>query len=343
MHFWPPDGGMHLLRGALHERFDMILLYALDSDTTFAQGLATYLGVPLAPHENRGFEDGERKLRPLLDPRGRDAYVVHSLYGDLEKSPYDKLCQLLLFAAALREHGAARVTALTPYLAYARKDRQTQAFDPVTLRYLAQLVEAVGISQVIVLEAHNLAAFQNAFRCTTLHLEAHRAFDAVARGLVEGSGALAVASPDPGGVKRAQLWRESLEKSWQQPLGFAMVDKRRSAGVLRSENLVAGDVEGMTVLLIDDLIASGDTLRRAALALKAAGAGRILAFAAHGLFTGAAVQALEDDSIANMVVTDSVPSFRLAPDAGVRSKLICASSVSLFAQAIKASHSAWLM
>ncbi len=319
----------------------MILLYALDSDTTFAQALATYLGAPLAPHENRSFEDGERKLRPLIDPRGRDAYVLHSLYGDSEKSPYDKLCQLLLFAAALREHGAARVTAVTPYLAYARKDRQTQAFDPVTLRYIAQLVEAVGISQVIGLEVHNLAAFQNAFRCTTLHLEAHRAFDAVVRGLIDG-GALAVASPDPGGVKRAQLWREALEKSLLQPLGFAMVDKRRSAGVLSSENLVAGDVKGMTVLLIDDLIATGDTLRRAAQALKAAGAGRILAFAAHGLFMQGAAQALADDSIAYVVVSDSVPPFRLPLDAGVRAKLLCASSVPLFAQAIKASHGAWL-
>ena len=103
-----------------------------------------------------------------------------------------------------------------------------------------------------------MAAFQNAFRCMTLHLEAHRAFDQLACELV-GHGALAVASPDPGGVKRAQLWRESLEKTLLRPVGFAMVDKRRSAGVVSSENLVAGDVGGMTVLLIDDLIATGGT------------------------------------------------------------------------------------
>lgn len=81
----------------------MILLYSLDSDAAFAQALAAYLGLPLASHENRGFEDGERKLRPLRDPRGHDAYVVHSLYGDLDKSPYDKLCQLLMFIATLRD------------------------------------------------------------------------------------------------------------------------------------------------------------------------------------------------------------------------------------------------
>jgi ribose-phosphate pyrophosphokinase len=319
----------------------MMLLYALDPDATFAQGLAASLGVALAPHENRRFEDGEHKLRPLGDPRGRDAYVVCSLHGGPEDSPHDKLFRLLMFIATLREHGAGRVTAVVPYLAYARKDRQTKPFDPVTLRYVAQLFEAVGTSQLVVLEAHNVAAFQNAFRCPTLHLEAHRAFDAMVSELV-GHSTLAVASPDPGGVKRAQLWRESLEQSLKRPVGFAMVDKRRSAGVVSSENLVAGDVGGMTVLLLDDLIASGDTMRRAALALCQAGARKVVAFAAHGLFTGPAADVLENDSIAEIIITDSVPPFRLPATAPVRSKLRVASAVPLFAQAIAASHAAWV-
>src|SRR5450830_339053 len=117
-----------------------MLLYSLNSDDTFAQGLAANLGVKLAPHEIRRFEDGEHKFRPLLDPRGTDAYVIHSLHGDPENSPHDKLLGLMMFIATLREHGASRVTAVVPYLAYARKDRQTKPFDPVTLRYVAQLV-----------------------------------------------------------------------------------------------------------------------------------------------------------------------------------------------------------
>ncbi len=318
----------------------MLLLYSLDANTAFAQALAGQLDVTLAPHENRGFEDGEHKLRPLLDPRGHDAFVIHSLHGDLENSPHDKLCQLLLFIATLREHGAARVTAVVPYLAYARKDRQTKPFDPVSLRYVAQLFEAVGTAQLIVLEAHNVAALQNAFRCPTLHLEAHRAFDRLA-GELAGQGALAVASPDPGGVKRAQLWRESLQQTLARPVGFAMVDKRRSAGLVSSENLVAGAVDGMTVLLLDDLIASGDTMRRAAVALRRAGARAVVACAAHGLFTGAAQEALADGSIARIVVTDSVPPFRLPVASKLRDKLSIASAVPLFAQAIKTCHGAW--
>ena len=319
----------------------MMQLYSLDANATFSQAVASYLGVRLAPHENRRFEDGEHKLRPLLDPRNCDACVIHSLHGDPDNSPYDKLGQLLMFIATLREQGATRVSAVLPYLAYARKDRQTQPFDPVTLRYVAQLFEAVGTAQLIVLEAHNVAAFQNAFRCPTMHLQAHHAFERQVMELV-GNEALAVASPDPGGVKRAQLWRESLENTLRRPVGFAMVDKRRSAGTVSSDNLVAGDVTDLTVLLIDDLIASGDTMRRAAIALKRAGAKTVVACAAHGLFTGAAAQALADDSIAHLIVTDSVPPFRLPQACTVRNKLSIASAVPLFARAIQASHAARL-
>lgn len=317
-----------------------MLLYSLDTDVTLAHALAVELGVPLAPYENRCFEDGEHKLRSLVDPRGSDAYVLHSLHGDAQFSPHDKLCQLLFFVAALRDHGAARVTVVVPYLAYARKDRQTKPFDPVTLRYVAQMFEAVGVSQLVVLEAHNVAALQNAFRCPTVHLAAHEAFDPLMVELAGGA-PLAVVSPDPGGVKRAQLWREALQTRLGRPVGFAMVDKRRSAGVVSSENLVAGDVAGMRVLVLDDLIASGDTMRRAALALKTAGALEVTVCAAHGLFTGPAADVLADDSIAKILITESVPSFRLPHDGAARRKLVVVPVAPLLAQALRASHAAW--
>jgi ribose-phosphate pyrophosphokinase len=318
-----------------------MLLFSLDPNCTFAPALASELDEPLAPHEDRRFEDGEHKLRPQVDPRGADSYVICSLHGDLQGSPHDKLCRLLMFVATLREHGAARVTAVVPYLAYARKDRQTKPFDPVTLRYVAQMFESVGLAQMIVLEVHNVAAFQNAFRCTTSHLQAHRAFDTIVLELA-GDGPLAVASPDPGGVKRAQLWRESLMERLARPVGFALVDKRRSAGLVSSANLVAGDINGMTVLLLDDLIASGDTMQRAALALRNSGAREVVACAAHGLFTGPAPDVLADAAVAQVLVTDSVPPFRLPAAGPLRRKLRIVSAVPLFAQAIRECRDSWL-
>jgi ribose-phosphate pyrophosphokinase len=314
-------------------------LFGLAPGCRLTAALAAELGVALAPHEHRRFEDGEEKLRPLVDPAGEEACVVLGLHGDATDSPHDKLLRLLMFVATLRDHGAARVTALVPYLAYARKDRRTKPFDPLGLRVVAQLFEAAGPDRVVVLEAHNLAAFQNAFRCPTVHLEAHRAFDlAWQRALAPrvGDRPLAVASPDPGGVKRAQLWREALEQRLARPVGFAMVDKRRSAGVVSSDRLVAGEVAGATVLLLDDLVASGETMRRAATALRRAGAHEVIALAAHGLFVGAAAEHLADPDIAAVFVTDSVPPLRLPTDGPVAAKLRVVSAAPLFAEAVRA-------
>jgi ribose-phosphate pyrophosphokinase len=317
-----------------------MMLFSLDSECGLAAALANDLDEPLSKHEDRRFDDGEHKLRPLVDPRGEDAYVICSLHGGPHESPQDKLCQLLIFVATLREHGAARVTAVVPYLAYARKDRQTKPYDPVTLRYVAQMFEAVGTAQVIALEVHNVAAFQNAFRCTTLHLEGHRAFDAAASEWAA-RGPVAVASPDPGGVKRALLWREHLEALFGRPVGFAMIDKRRSAGVVSSSNLVAGDVKGMTVLVLDDLIATGETMKRAAAALREAGARKVALFAAHGLFIMPAAEVLADPDIAQIVVTDSVPPFRLPAGGAAFRKLRVISAAPLVADAIRQCHASW--
>jgi len=318
-----------------------MLLFSLDPQCQLAPALADQLDETLSPFEDRAFEDGEHKLRPTVDPRGADAYVISGLHGGPADSPQDKLVRLLMFVGALREHGAARVTAVVPYLAYARKDSRTKPFDPVSLRHVAEMFEAVGVSQVIVLEAHNAAAFENAFRCPTVHLSAHSAFDAAVLQWI-GDAPLAVASPDPGGVKRAQLWRESLAERLARPVGFAMIDKRRSNDRIRSDHLVAGDVRGMTVLLLDDLIASGQTMCEAARALQEAGARAIVACAAHGLFTGAAPQLLADAAVQRLLVTDSVPPFRL-PAAGPASrKLETVSCVPLLAQAIRDSRDSWL-
>ena len=315
-------------------------LFSLEPTNPFGQSLGGALKVSLSPHEERVFPDGERKLRPLVDPRGADAYVVLSLHGGPVDSPHDKLCRLLMFIATLKDHGAARVTAVVPYLAYARKDQQTKPHDPVGLRYVAQLFDAVGVAQLIVLEAHNVAAFQNAFRCPTVHLSAHLVFDEIAQA-VAAIGPLAVASPDPGGVKRALLWREALEKRLGRTVNFAMIDKRRSAGVLSGGQLVAGEVKGATVLLLDDLIASGETLQRSAAALRRAGAKDVIGCAAHGLFVDKAPELLADDGLSRLVVTDSVPPFRLPDDGAVRGKLHVVSAVTLFAEAVRASHGSW--
>ncbi len=308
-------------------------LFALGDSQDLGKRVAAALGVPLAPHEERQFEDGEHKARPLAEVRGGDAYVLHSLHGGPERSPNDKLCQLLFFLGALRDAGAARVTAVVPYLAYARKDRRTKPHDPITTRYVAQLLEAVGTDVVVTLEVHNIVAFENAFRCRTVHLDGRVLFAPRFAAL---DGRLVVASPDPGGVKRAQLFREHLERRLGREVGSAFMEKRRSAGVV-SGDLLAGEVAGATVLVVDDLIASGGTMVRAAEACLGQGARRVIAVAAHGLFTGRAAEAIRSPALERVLVSDSVPPFRLPPGL-LGSRVEVVGAALLFAEAIRRLH-----
>ncbi|MDH3264902.1 MAG: ribose-phosphate diphosphokinase, partial [Paracoccaceae bacterium] len=285
-------------------------LFALGATRDFGEAVARALGRELDPLEEREFEDREHKARPMVGVRGADAYLIQSLHGGPEESPNDKLCRLLFFLGALRTSGAARVTTVIPYLAYARKDRQTKPRDPLTARYIAELIEAMGAARVVTMEVHNQVAFQNAFRIETVALDLRGVLLPRAAELA-GDGPVAVASPDPGGVKRAQLFREALEARLGRPVGFALMEKRRSAGMV-SGSLLAGEVEGARVLVIDDMVASGHTMTRAAEALRGAGAAEVWALAAHGLFTEGAEAALADPGVAGWIVTDTVPPFRIA-------------------------------
>src|SRR5208282_3461850 len=98
-----------------------LCLFALHATAAFGAAVAAALGVALAAHEEREFEDAEHKARPLDTVRGADVFVLQSLHSGPEQSANDKLCRLLFFIGALKDAGAARVTALTPYLCYARK------------------------------------------------------------------------------------------------------------------------------------------------------------------------------------------------------------------------------
>ncbi len=312
-----------------------LAIFALEASLDYAARVAKRLAIALSPHEERPFEDGEHKSRPLVDVRGQDVCVIHSLYGDGEQSANDKLCRLLFFIGALRDAGAARVTAVTPYLCYARKDRRTKPRDPITTRYVAALFEAVGIDEVVVVEVHNVAAFENAFRCPTQHLETAELFATHFAPLAKDHDVVVV-SPDAGGVKRADLFRQALARESRREIGNAFVEKYRSAGVVSGDALV-GSVQGKVVIIMDDLISTGTTLLRAAKACRAGGAGRIFAAAAHGLFMGGATELLTAPAFESIVITDTVAPFRVAPEA-VRRRLTILDSTPLVARAIEESH-----
>lgn len=281
-----------------------MMVFAPGHSTELARKVAEALRIALAPSEEREFDGGEHKMRPLADVQGRDTYVIQSLHGDSSASANDKLCRLLFFIGALKDAGALRVTAVVPYLAYARKDRRTQPRDPVTTRYVAAMFEAVGVDCVTVLDVHNEAAFDNAFRCRTVRLEAAETFAAaLARDLVDRR--LVVASPDVGGVKRAQRFRDALTRQLPGEIDFAFVEKRRAGGVVSGEAFV-GQAQGAAVVIYDDMIASGGTIVRAARAARRAGAARVYVAAPHAAFQPTAMQLFEADGPDAVYVSDSI-------------------------------------
>ena len=322
------------MQGYAEQVAQRITVFALNATRELGTAIASTLAEPLCAHEEREFEDGEHKARPLIDVSDADAYVIQSLHGGPSESANDKLCRLLFFIGALKDAGAARVTAVVPYLCYARKDRRSKPNDPVTTRYVAAMFEAAGADTLITLEVHNPVALENAFRRRTVTLTATPLFVDFIKSL--GDKRYCVVSPDPGGAKRAELFREELEKALACPISKAFADKHRSAGIL-SGDLFVGDATDATALVVDDLISTGNTLLRAARGARAAGARRVIALVTHGLFMNGAAEVIADPAIERLVVTDTVPPFRLKSEAALW-KLQILPAAPLLGEAIRRLH-----
>lgn len=285
-------------------------LFGLDASRAGAERLAEVLGVELSAHEEREFEDGEFKVRPLESVRDERVFVYHSLASGAGLSANTKLVRLLFFVGALKDAGAARVSVLAPYLAYARKDRRTKSRDPISIRYLAQIFEAMSVDEIITMDVHNPAAFENAFRCRTKNIEAAPVFAAHFAPVTDTTERLVVVSPDAGGVKRARRFADLIAERVTCPVDLAFLEKYRSEGEV-SGGLFAGDVRDSLVVIFDDLISSGATMRRAALRCLERGAQSVHLAATHGVFGTGAGEALDDDAISSVVVTDTVPDAKI--------------------------------
>jgi len=315
---------------------DAPLLFAPGASLAFGGRLAAALGTPLAALEEREFEGGEHRSRPVAEVRGRAVYVVQSMSGDAAASANDRLVRALFLVAALRDAGAARVTACLPYLAYLRKDRRTKPQDQVNSRYVAQLLEAVGVDHVMVMDAHNQAAFENAFRCSVELLEAAPLLaDELAARM--GSQPVTIVSPDFGGAKRAQRVVDLVAQRSGQGVEFAVIEKRRESGQV-SGDMVIGPVAGRHAVLVDDLIGAGTTLLRAVKSCREAGALSVSAFATHGVFAPGAERLLGPDGPDRLYVTDTLLPTRLQAPAGSPDRLQVLPVAGIFAAAIRRHH-----
>ncbi len=306
--------------------------FALRESFDLASSVSRQADVPLAPLEERAFEGGEFKLRPLQSVRDRKTFVLQCLAGTREVPVAERLVKVLFLLHGLRDAGAQQRTLLLPYLTFARKDRRTQLRDPVNTRYIAQLLESAGVERVVALDVHNPAALDNSFRVPVDHLSALPMMTDHLVDRLPGA-RLLVASPDIGGVKRAQIFRELIEARAGREIDLAFFEKRRAQGVVSGHTLV-GDAKDRTVVIIDDLCATGNTLMRAAEVCMRAGATAVYTAVTHVPHLPGLAAVLANPNITGVITTDSV-GYPLSPLPSEHARKLTVLSIApLFGQAV---------
>lgn len=308
-------------------------LFGIESTRAFAERVADRLDLQLSAHEEREFEDQEFKIRSLESVRGQSAVVVQTLNTDAGYSAADKLCRLAFFVGSLKDAGASEVVAVVPYLAFARKDRRTKLRDPITTRYIAAMLEAVGLDMIVTTDVHNVAAYENAFRCRKENLAAAPLFVGHFASIAGPDERVVVVSPDAGGVKRARAFAELFDKATGRVTELAFIEKKRSEGEVSGEAF-AGDVDDATVIVIDDLISGGTTMARAARACTGRGARRVFCAATHAVFSHDTPAKLSIPEIESVVVTDTV-ELELAQREVFGAKLEVLESAGFFVDALR--------
>ena len=308
-------------------------LFTFESSKDFAASIANHLNISLGRIKERDFEDGEHKARPLENVRNRDVFVIQNLYKDNQLSINDKLVRLLFFIGALKDASARSVNAVVPYLCYSRKDRKTKSRDPVTTKYVANLLKSVGLDRIITVDVHNLQAYQNAFQLTAEHLEARIPFVEHIHSRIQKNDEITVMSPDVGGVKRANHFKNYLEQVLNKPVKLGLMEKERSMGKVTGE-MVVGEYEDRTIIIVDDLVSSGTTLARAAKAAKEKGAKKVYAMVTHGIFVGNANEIIADPHLDKLFITNTLPPFRLK-ETIIREKVEVVDISGFIANAIK--------
>jgi len=265
-----------------------------NSNLPLAEAIAAYLNIPLAKCLVRRFADMEVFVEIEENVRGEDVFVVQPTSFPAN----DHLMELLIIMDALKRASADRITAVVPYFGYGRQDRKPGPRTPISAKLVANLITRAGADRVLTLDLH-AGQIQGFFDIPTDNLFAA---PEMARDIKDNFDLanVVVISPDVGGVVRAR----SLAKRIGVPL--AIVDKRRErAGESEVMNII-GEVDGMSCILVDDIVDSGGTLCNAADALLEKGATDVSAYITHGVLSGGAVARITASTLKSLVVTDSI-------------------------------------
>ena len=266
-----------------------------NSNRALAEAIAAYLNLPLTKSVVRRFADMEVFVEIQENVRGEDVFVIQSTSYPAN----DHLMETLIIMDALRRASARRITAVIPYLGYARQDRKPGARTPISAKLVANLVTTAGADRVLTLDLH-AGQIQGFFDIPTDNLFAAPVLTRdIEQHYKTGNGVMVV-SPDVGGVVRARAIAKRIGAD------LAIVDKRRErAGESEVMNII-GDVSGRSCILVDDIVDSAGTLCNAADALLKQGATEVSAYVTHGVLSGGAVARVSASKLKELVITDSI-------------------------------------
>ena len=305
--------------------FGELKVFSGSAHPELAREIAAFLGVSLGQARLKRFPDTEVSFQIDENIRGTDIFVVQPTCANGTASVDQHIMELMIMIDAFRRSSAARITAVVPYYGYARQDRKDKPRVPISAKLVANVLSASGANRVLTMDLHK-AQIQGFFDIPVDHLFAAPVIiDYLSRMEYPN---MTMVAPDAGGAERARAYAKRLNAE------LAIIDKRRTEDATEVMNVV-GDVQGRTCVIQDDIIDTAGTITKAAAALKANGADRIIACAVHGVLSGPAIDRIEKSPIDKMIVTNTIP---LVGDKAKCEKIKVLSVARLLGQAIKSIH-----
>lgn len=295
-----------------------------NSNIPLAESIATHLGMELTKANIKRFSDQEIWVEIGENVRGEDVYVLQSTSNPTN----DNVMELLIIIDALKRASAKRIVAVIPYFGYARQDRKPGPRTPISAKLVANLITTAGANKVLTMDLH-AGQIQGFFDIPTDNLFASPVLVEDILERYANREKLMVVSPDVGGVVRARAYASKMN------VPLAIIDKRREkAGISEVMNVI-GEVEGYHCVFVDDIVDSAGTLCNAAGALIAQGAKSASAYVSHGVFSGPAIERINNSVLEHVVTTNSIQATEAVQNC---EKIIQISIAPLFAKAIRRIH-----
>ena len=275
-----------------------IKIFTGNANPKLAADICKIIGTKLGESEVKSFADGEASVSLYETVRGSDVFLVQSTC----KPVNDSLMELLIMVDACRRASAGRITAVMPYFGYARQDRKAKSRDPISAKLVANMLVAAGVDRVLTMDLH-ANQIQGFFDIPVDNMRGAPLFaDYYLQKFGKGNPDVMVVSPDVGSVARARQFAMKLN------MNLAIVDKRREVANKSEVMNIIGNVEGKTVILLDDMVDTAGSLCGAAKALiEIGGAKEIYACATHGVLSAPALERIEASPIKELKLCDTIP------------------------------------